>query len=147
MTRCSGLSPWVVALGIGLSVVLIGSCLAGLLEDREDSMRSISRAFRPLGEMAKKKRFDAATVAANGKAIAEELKHFTTLFPAGSEQADHGAAPEIWSDRADFEKAATDAIAAAGVLAQAGDATAFQNAVGGMDHACRACHRKYKIDH
>ncbi|MGD0191742.1 MAG: cytochrome c [Rhizomicrobium sp.] len=74
-----------------------------------------------------------------------------TLFPAGTGAGAVSitthAKPEVWSDRANFEKAAADYAAAADKLrdlAQADDAAGFAAQLGVLDKACDACHDKYK---
>jgi cytochrome c556 len=74
-----------------------------------------------------------------------------TLFPAGtgagSGSVTTHAKPEIWTDRANFEKAAADYAAAADKLrdlAQADDAAGFATQLGVLDKTCDACHDKYK---
>ncbi len=75
-------------------------------------------------------------------------KVIPTLFPVGTETG-HGtkAKPEVWSDRAGFEKAAANFVAAADKLAplaaaddKAGFAAQFKE-VGGT---CGACHRQFR---
>jgi cytochrome c556 len=74
-----------------------------------------------------------------------------TLFPAGTGpgavSVPTHARPEIWTDRANFEKAAANYAAAADKLrdiAQTDDATGFAAQLETLDKACDACHDKYK---
>jgi cytochrome c556 len=138
----------VLALGLGgaIAVALIGTGTAGLLEDREATMRQISRNFRPLADLAKHNRFDAARAAQDAAAIAAQLDRFKDLFPPGSEHADRAAKPEIWSDRPAIEKARLKAAAAATALAQAVDLDAFRAAVARLNDACGSCHHAYRAD-
>jgi len=73
------------------------------------------------------------------------------LFPAGtgpgSTTVTTHAKPEIWSQRAGFEKAAADYAAAADKLrdlAQADDAAGFAAQLEVVDKACDTCHDTYK---
>ena len=72
-----------------------------------------------------------------------------TLFPDGT-QTGHNtkARPEIWSDRAGFEKAAeklwTEADKLA-VLAAANDKAGFAAQYTTTTQACGACHRAYRV--
>lgn len=70
------------------------------------------------------------------------------LFPAGSGTGDTKARPEIWSDRAGFEQANTNAVAriqALRVAAAAGDAAAFQTQFAALGpQGCGGCHRPYR---
>jgi len=71
------------------------------------------------------------------------------LFPDGT-QSGHNtkARPEIWSDRAGFEKAAhtfwmeADKLA---VLADANDKAGFTSQYTTTTQACGACHRAYRV--
>jgi cytochrome c556 len=74
-----------------------------------------------------------------------------TLFPTGTGpgavSVPTHARPEIWTDRANFEKAAANYAAAADKLrdlAQADDAAGFAAQVEMLDKTCDACHDKYK---
>jgi cytochrome c556 len=71
------------------------------------------------------------------------------LFPGGTETGhDTKAKPEIWSDRAGFEAAASKFSAAASKLVEAassGDRAAFMEAFKATGAACGQCHRSYKL--
>jgi cytochrome c556 len=82
------------------------------------------------------------------QALARWAKTIPLLFPAGT---DHGgntkALPEIWSDRAGFEKAAANMGEAAAKLAEtvkAGDADAVAADAKALGEACGSCHRHYR---
>ncbi|RKK01308.1 cytochrome c [Pseudoroseomonas wenyumeiae] len=69
-----------------------------------------------------------------------------TLFPAGSTE-NSKARPEVWSDRAGFEKAASNASEATAKLAAAagsGDRDATAAAFREVGASCGACHRNYR---
>jgi cytochrome c556 len=73
---------------------------------------------------------------------------FQTMFPPGTE---HGgktrALPTIWSDRAGFQQAGRDLIAAAAKVeeaAKSGDRAAFGQQVHALADACTACHKKFR---
>jgi cytochrome c556 len=71
------------------------------------------------------------------------------LFPAGSGGEGSRAKPEIWTDRAGFERRAADLGAAAGRLAEsarAGDRAGFTAAADVVDAACTACHSAYRSE-
>jgi cytochrome c556 len=84
-------------------------------------------------------------------ALGKWARVLPTLFPPGTGpgavSVPTHARPEIWSDRANFEKAAANYAAAADKLrdlAQADDAAGFAAQVEAVDKACDACHDKYK---
>lgn len=82
------------------------------------------------------------------KAIARWQAMIPSLFPVGSDKGgDTRALPEIWSDRAGFEKIAMAAGAAATRLAaaaKAGDADAVAVEMKALGEQCGACHRGYR---
>jgi cytochrome c556 len=133
-------------MGGAIAVALIGTGAAGLLEDREATMRQISLSFRPLADLAKHNRFDAARAAQNGAEISGRLDRFRDLFPPGSEHADRAAKAQIWSDRTNFEKTRVKAQAAAVALSHATDLAGFRDAVERLNAACKSCHQAYRTD-
>ncbi|MDR3534117.1 MAG: cytochrome c [Rhodopila sp.] len=82
------------------------------------------------------------------KAIARWQAMIPSLFPVGSDKGgDTRALPEIWSDRAGFDKLAMAASAAATRLAaaaKAGDADAVAVEMKALGEQCGACHRGYR---
>jgi cytochrome c556 len=83
------------------------------------------------------------------RALARWAKTLPSLFPAGSEAAGSRARPELWSDRAGFEKAvATYAEATAGLqaAAEANDKAAFAAAWESTRQACGGCHQLYRVE-
>ena len=91
---------------------------------------------------------DVKPYADNATAIANWMRQFPALFPPGSEKGhDTKALPAIWSDRAGFEKAGANLVAAADKLsevAKTGDKAAFAEQFEAMGKACGACHRNYR---
>ena len=72
---------------------------------------------------------------------------FGKMFPAGSDTGDTKALPTVWSDKAGFDKAGTDAEAAYDKLAMAagtGDMAAIGAAWGDVGKSCGSCHNKYR---
>ena len=82
------------------------------------------------------------------KAIARWSALIPAVFPAGSDKGhDTKALAEIWTDRAKFEKIASDAEAAATRLAdaaKAGDADAVAAETKALGEQCGACHKGYR---
>lgn len=71
------------------------------------------------------------------------------MFPAGSGVEPSRARPEIWSDRAGFEAAATayaDAVDRLAAAAGAGNREGFLERLTEVRTACGACHEAYKTD-
>jgi cytochrome c556 len=82
------------------------------------------------------------------KAIARWAATIPVLFPAGTEKGgDTKALPEVWSDRAGFEKDAREMGVAATKLAEAAkanDAEAVAADTKALGEACGACHKGYR---
>jgi cytochrome c556 len=70
------------------------------------------------------------------------------LFPPGSDRDDDRARPEIWTHRAEFDRAGQALVEAAERLAAAaaaGDRVAFQQAFQATTAACAACHERFQF--
>ena len=82
------------------------------------------------------------------KAITNWGRTIPVMFPDGTQQGHNTKAlPEIWTDRAGFEKAAANLVSASerlGQLAEAGDKDAFKAQYAAMGGTCGACHRAYR---
>jgi len=85
------------------------------------------------------------------KTLGRWARVLPTLFPPGTGQGETTLAtharPEIWTNRADFEKAAQNYAAAADKLAetaQSGDASAFAAQLEATDKTCDSCHDRFK---
>jgi len=82
------------------------------------------------------------------KAIAKWAALIPAVFPAGSDKGDNTKAlPDIWSDRAAFEKNATAMGAAAeklAVSAKAGDMDAVAADAKALGGQCGTCHKAYR---
>ena len=92
--------------------------------------------------------YDAAKAEAALKAISEVPDKFVTLFPPDTSTMDvkTDAKPEIWDDKADFEKRAGNlktASAEAATSAAAGKDQLKPN-FGKVAQQCKICHEKYK---
>lgn len=135
----------VIKLHLALLGLIVAGCATGLGHDREEAMETIGGAFKPIGAMAKAGTFDQAEVSEKAKLIAMELEHFGTLFPDASDKA--GTTEKVWTDRAGFDAARTNAHAAALELAAVTDAAAFPGAVKKLGDACGACHSTYRADY
>lgn len=82
------------------------------------------------------------------KAIAKWAALIPAVFPAGSDKGGYTKAlPEVWSDRAVFEKIAVALGAAAdklAVSAKAGDVDAVEADTKALGGQCGACHKGYR---
>jgi cytochrome c556 len=90
---------------------------------------------------------DVKALAAGAKGLVASSSVIPTLFPAGTDQGKTKAKPEIWSDRAGFEKAAANLHAQAEklvALADANDKAGFATQFAAVGQACGGCHRPYR---
>ncbi|HEY5907570.1 MAG TPA: cytochrome c [Vicinamibacteria bacterium] len=139
-----------LALAAGLSMAVAGLWGAALASDaaheRHEAMEAVGDSFKAMRAMAVKEApFDAALVKKNATTIHEKLKEAHGLFPAGSGGGESRAKAEIWSDRANFDKAMKDAQAAAAAMAGVTDEAAFGAAMKTLGGGCKGCHDKYRL--
>lgn len=91
---------------------------------------------------------DVKPLVDSAKALASWGHVVPTLFPPGTEQGHHThAKPNVWSDRAGFEKAAANFTGNADRLAQlaeANDKSGFAAQYKETTRACGACHHDYR---
>jgi len=120
--------------------------LTGPARERHQAMEQIGDAMKVLGGMAKgQRKFDAAVVKTEAGTIQERLEKAATLFPPGSDEGETKARPEVWSDRAGFDKGMKDAQAAARALQAVTDEAAFRPALGALGKSCKECHDRYRM--
>jgi cytochrome c556 len=120
--------------------------LQGPAKERHEAMERVGDAMKVLGKMAKgQAAFDASVVNSQATTILERLEQASKLFPPGSDEGETKARPEIWSDRAGFDKTMKDAQAAAKVLQDVKDEAGFRPALGSLGQRCKACHDKYRM--
>lgn len=92
---------------------------------------------------------DVKPLADGAKALAAWGRVIPALFPDGTQTGNNTKArPEIWSDRAGFQKAAETFYANAdklAVLAEANDKAGFAAQYTTTTQSCVACHRSYRM--
>jgi cytochrome c556 len=103
---------------------------------------------RQLGAVAKGQRpMDAAEVARAAQVIATLAPVFATAFPAGTDQGDTRARPEIWSQPDKFKQLMDRYVAESAKLvdvAKAGNSDAIKSQIGTLAKACDACHDDFR---
>jgi cytochrome c556 len=140
-----------LALCAGLTIGLAGAWLTAAAAEnpahqRHEAMETVQESFKPLRAIAVKEApFDAAVVKKNAGTILDKLKEAHGLFPEGSGGGDSRAKAEIWSDRANFDKAMKDAQAAAAALAAVTDEASYGAAMKTLGGTCKSCHDKYRL--
>ena len=120
---------------------------AEVAKAREDIMDHLwPNYYRDISQVARGNSTDVAAVATKAAGAVDALKKFATLFPPGSGREavpTTRAKPEIWSQRAEFDKATNDLIAtttAIGEAAKSGNVEAVKAQWPKVAEACGACH-------
>ncbi len=114
---------------------------------RKAAFTVMATHFGRIGAVVKGETPYGPSVAADAK-IVETMSHLP--FPAfvpGTDAGETRARPEIWSDRAKFDKAAENmqgAVAELAKVAAAGDEGALRGAFGDAGKACKACHDDFR---
>lgn len=102
--------------------------------------------YRDISQVARGTTSDLSVVVTKAAAATEALKKEATLFPPGTGRdvvPTTRAKPEIWTQRADFDKAMNDLIAATtaiGDAAKSGSVDAVKAQWPKVAEACGACH-------
>jgi cytochrome c556 len=106
--------------------------------------------FHPLGAMAEGKMpFNAADAKVRAERVAFLTPMLKEAFPADSNGVGHThAKPEIWTNRAEFDKllqTLIDRSAALAAAANSGDESKIKAATQDTGKACKACHDKFRV--
>ncbi|MDJ0386503.1 cytochrome c [Roseomonas sp. E05] len=144
---------------VSLALVLLGATgLAGLapsgsaraqgdvIAQRQAGLKRMSGNLETIKKTLEAKG-ELSIVAERSQDMVAFFQGFPALFPPGSDKGDTHARPEVWSNRAGFEAAATRMVAAATKLNQvatAGDAGATATAFREAGGTCGACHREFR---
>lgn len=106
--------------------------------------------FGRIGAMASGKApFDAAAAAANAEIVATLSKLPYAGFIEGTATGDTRAKPEIWTERAKFDAAASkmqEDVVKLNVAAKSGNLDQLKVAFGAAGQSCKACHDNYRKD-
>ncbi len=148
IVRCGVL---IAVAAVGLSQDSVGGVSGpDAIAARQASLDMSSITFRSMGEAMKTGR-EAKSQAYPAAALAKWAKALPRMFPPGTGQgetaADTQARPEIWRDRAGFERAAAnyaDQTARLAALAAANDTAGFTKQLDVVNQACAICHGRYK---
>ena len=133
------------------SAVLAQGADQKAIEDRQALFKQIDEAFKPVGEMVKRKQpYDAKTV----QDSAAKLKTLVPKIPDAFKVDTHAATgiktkarENIWTNMPDFKQKADALLKALDSLdeaGKAGDEKALRPAFATVGKACSACHDNYK---
>lgn len=116
---------------------------------RITEMKQVGAAIGTLAAMAKQERpFDADLAHMSLRVMLSAASGYGALFPEGSETGhDTRAAPAIWSDRAGFDKALAEFLAAADAAVQAPptELAALGPTLQSLGRTCQSCHEGYRV--
>lgn len=144
-----------IALSVALAVAAgaLSFPAAAQFQKPEDAMKYRKAAFTVmaahfgrLGAMAQGKApFDAKIAAENAAMVKTMAAMPWSAFVPESDMGETKAKPEIWTERAKFDKAAQDLQAAADKLnASTGNLDQLKAAFGETAKTCKACHDAYR---
>ena len=119
-----------------------------IIKYRQSALFLMGQHFGPIAAMAQGKLPYDKDAAARNAAVVEYMSKLPwDRFPAGTDQGNTKAKPEIWSNLDDFKSKADKMQSEVGKLAQVaktGDFNALKAQVGETGKACKACHDEYR---
>jgi cytochrome c556 len=139
--------------GIALATAIGFAGVAGLSQAQTDVIKQRQADMKANGASMKaingilEANGSAAEVAAEATKINAKAMEIATLFPAGSDQGDTKAKPEIWLNPDDFStklKALQDESAMLVTTAGGGDMAAVKAQYEKLGGTCGGCHKVYK---
>ncbi|MDJ0653360.1 MAG: cytochrome c [Xanthomonadales bacterium] len=117
---------------------------------RQDLMKSVGKAAKPMGQMLRgDMAFDAQVLNESLEKFLYVSQQYGDLFPAGSESGyETEAAPAIWEDRAGFDEALGNWRSAVekALAAQPATLEDAKPLAGGVFQTCKGCHDTYRIE-
>ncbi len=139
--------------GIALATAIGFVALANLVQaegdvikDRQDLMKSQGAAMKAINGILEANG-PVGDIAQHAAKLEETSAKIAELFPAGSDQGDTKAKPEIWQNADDFAAKAKDLHEQSAMLSTAvagGDMAAVKAQYEKVGGACGACHKVYK---
>ena len=117
---------------------------AGPIRDRHELMEEIGRHAKAINRALEQDK--PSTIGPDAEAIALRAQKIKDLFPPDSTHAKSRAKPEIWSQRAEFDRLTEEFVKVSNTLVAAtksgGDVKAAAKDVFG---ACKPCHEKFRL--
>lgn len=146
------MTPRAYTVGILLLAAAGGTALAqsasqDMGAERRALMRQQVQAVRAIAPVVQAAG-DPRSVEQQAEALLATARRKMTLFPPGSDRDDDRARPEIWTDRATFDRdgqAMIDAAMALVAASSAGDRAAFASAFQAVTNSCSACHDRFRL--
>lgn len=120
------------------------------IENRKAVFTLIGTNFRPIGEVLRGTApYNAGDVTKYASRVSFLASLLPDAFPDVSKQGDTETKPDVWSNRADFDKRLKDFGAHAAALSQltsqsGGDTDGFKAAARAVAQDCKSCHDAYR---
>ena len=131
----------------GLSAALAADEPENIIKYRRNVMKAVGANMGNLAMFAKGNITFANNIITNARGIREELTMAEGLFPEGTETGDTNALPKLWEDKAGFEAALRDSIAAADAMVTAAGGGAMPTVIEAfraLGKTCGGCHKPYR---
>ncbi len=136
-----------LAAAIGFAgVVSLSEAQTDVIKQRQADMKANGASMKAINGILEANG-PAADVAAEAAKINGVAMEVATLFPAGSDQGDTKALPEIWQNPDDFAaklKALQDESAMLVTAAEGGDMAVVKAQYEKLGGTCGGCHKMYK---
>jgi cytochrome c556 len=141
---------WISVTAVGFSQEGSGVSATDVIIARQASLDMSSITFRSMLDAMKAGR-EAKSQGYPAAALTKWAKALPRMFPPGSGKGETSVSTQalflIWRDRAGFDRAAANYVAATArlaALAAANDTPEFSRQLEEVDRACGSCHARYK---
>jgi cytochrome c556 len=134
----------------GLPAALAADEPENIIKYRRNVMKAVGANMGNLAMFAKGNITFADNIVANARGIREGLAMAEGLFPESTETGETNALPKLWEDKADFEAALRDSIAAADAMVTAAGGGAIPTVIEAfraLGKTCGGCHKPYRKKH
>jgi cytochrome c556 len=134
-------------LSVGITVAYAALSGDDAIKTRQACMKGQGKMMGVLVPMMKgEKPYDAAAVTAAMAESEAGCGLWAEFWPEDSMKGtiESYSKPEIWSDKAGFEKASNDAYAALQALKATTDEAGFKAAFPAVGNGCQGCHEKFR---
>ncbi|GAB6039533.1 c-type cytochrome [Endothiovibrio diazotrophicus] len=127
-------------LGAALSTAAVADQEEEIIKYRQHAMEAASAHLKSAAAILKGQVPFRDDLTKHAKALADLGPIMAAGFPAGSDFGDTDAKPEVWSKRAEFEKAADKLVHTSAAFA----ANPTGETLGALGKSCKACHHQFR---
>lgn len=139
---------------VGLVLVSVTGAFAhsgatGIVKERMEAMKEIGGEMKIIGGMFRGKiTFDAKRLEKAAGVIGGHAEKIENLFPKGSDHKPTRALPEIWKNKAEFDRIGKDLMSAAAALSKSSKTAQSVDDIKmdliGVGKTCKACHKQFR---